>query len=417
MSDGDRIVIVGAGVGGLRAAERLRELGFDGEVVIVGDERRRPYHRPMVSKQLITGNVRPHEAELKTYTELDAHWRLGTRATHLDTKQRVLHLPGKEELWYDGLIIATGVVPMHLPGSPRHDPRVRVLRTVEDAVSLRRALTASSKPAVVIGSGLIGCEFAASMRTLGRDVTLVGHAKAPLYRFGPRVSDAVAGTHRKHRANLAMNSEVRHWISTKDAFGLHLTNNQLVVASCVVLAIGSVPATDWLRGSGLIIDDGVLCEPTLFAENGADIVCVGDVAKWPNLRFDTVPRRVEHWLNAVESGRAAAENLMAGRALARPFTPMPRAWSSIYEHRLQMVGMPALGEDTVQLEDGVTGFVKGGQLIGACTWDKPRTMLKWTEELERTLPVPEYTPVAAIPEQEAVFSEEEWMTVGAGGLP
>jgi NADPH-dependent 2,4-dienoyl-CoA reductase/sulfur reductase-like enzyme len=425
MSDGDRIVIVGGGVAGLRAAERLRELNFDGEIIIVGDERRKPYHRPMVSKQLVTGQLRPMDVDLKSYVELDAHWRLGTRATHLDTSQRVVHLPGKEELWYDGLVIATGVVPRHLPGAPRHDPRVRVLRTVEDAVSLRRALTASTKPAVVIGSGLIGCEFAASMRTLGRDVTLVGHAKAPLYRFGPRIANAVTETHEKHRAGLAMNSEVRHWISTKDAFGLHLTNNQLVVASCVVLAIGSVPAVDWLRGSGLDIEDGVLCEPTLFAAGAEDVVVAGDAARWPNLRFDDVPRRVEHWLNAVESARAAAENLMVGRRLARPFTPLPRAWSSIYEHRLQMAGMPALGEDTVQLGDGVTGFVRGGQLIGAAGWDKPRAMLHWAAELEHRLPVPEYTPVAepepsflateALPAlSEEMFSEEEWLTVGQG---
>src|SRR5262249_44157436 len=106
MSDGDRIVIVGAGVAGLRAAQRLRELGFDGEVVIIGEEARRPYHRPMVSKHLVTGAIRPLDAYLKPYVELDAHWRLGTRATWLDTQQRVVHLPGGEELWYDGLVIA-----------------------------------------------------------------------------------------------------------------------------------------------------------------------------------------------------------------------------------------------------------------------------------------------------------------------
>lgn len=448
MSDGDRIVIVGGGVAGLRAAERLRELGFDGEIVIIGDERRKPYHRPMVSKELVTGNIRPIDADLKPYIDLDAHWRLGTRATHLDTTERVVHLPGKEELWYDGLIVATGVVPRHLPGSPRHDPRVRVLRTVEDAVSLRRALTASTKHVVVIGSGLIGCEFAASMRALGRDVTLVGHAKAPLYRFGPRIADAVTEAHQKHGANLAMNSEVRHWISTKEAFGLHLTNNQLIVASAVVLAIGSVPTVDWLRGSGLDISDGVLCEPTLFAEGAEDVVCAGDVACWPNLRFDETPRRVEHWINAVESARAAAENLMAGRQLAKPFTPLPRAWSSIYEHRLQMAGMPALGEDTVELSDGVTGFVRGGRLIGATSWDRPRAMLHWTAELERRLPVPEYTapavaqpaslpyleaeaealsffdttalpiapPTESLPvlSEEDMFSDEEWLALGQG---
>lgn len=415
MSDGDRIVVVGGGVAGLRAAERLRELGFDGEIIIVGDERRRPYHRPMVSKQLVTGAVRPLDVDLKSYVELDAHWRLGTRATHLDTSQRVVYLPGNEELWYDGLVIATGVVPRHLPGAPRYDPRVRVLRTVEDALSLRRALMSTTQPAVVIGSGLIGCEFAASMRTLGRDVTLVGHAKAPLYRFGPRVADAVTRTHRKHRAGLAMGTEVRHWISSKDALGLYLTNNQLVVASCVVLAIGSVPAVDWLRGSGLDISDGVLCEPSLFAAGAQDVVVAGDAARWPNLRFDETPRRVEHWLNAVESARAAAENLMAGRGLAKPFTPLPRAWSSIYEHRLQMAGMPALGEDTVQLESGVTGFVRGGRLVGAASWDSPRAMLKWTAELDRRLPVPEHTPAEDLPQwSEQVFSDEEWLAMEQG---
>ncbi|PRX51291.1 pyridine nucleotide-disulfide oxidoreductase [Prauserella shujinwangii] len=401
MSDGDRIVIVGAGVAGLRAAERLRELGFDGEVVLIGDEARRPYHRPTVSKQLVQGIARPGDVTLQSYVDLDVHWRLGTRATHLDTAQRVVHLPGGEELWYDGLVVATGVVPRHLPGSPRHDPRVRVLRTVEDAAAVRRALATSSKPAVVIGGGLIGNEFAASMRQMGRDVTLVGHARAPLYRFGPRVAESVTDLHRSHRAALAMRTEVRHWITTKDTFGLHLTNNQLVVASCVVLAIGSVPAVDWLRGSGLTLDDGVLCEPTLFAVGADDVVVAGDVARWPNLRFDDVPRRVEHWLNAVESGRAAAENLLAGRAGARPFTPLPRAWSSLYEVRLQMAGLPALADDTVPLADGITGFVRAGELVGVCGWDRPRAMLRWTAELERRLPAPEHTgtsvPAAGVP--------------------
>ncbi|WP_326833701.1 FAD-dependent oxidoreductase [Amycolatopsis rhabdoformis] len=413
MADGDRIVIVGAGVAGLRAAERLRELNFDGEIVVVGDEARRPYHRPMISKQMVMGSARPPDTTLSAYRELDVHWRLGTRATHLDTVERVVHLPGGESLWYDGLVLATGVVPRHLPGSPRHDPRVRVLRTIDDALAVRRSLHASTKPAVVIGGGLIGNEFAASMRHLGRDVTLVGHAKAPLHRFGTRISDAVVKLHKEHRTKLAMGSEVRHWISTDDTLGLHLTNNKLLVASCVVLAIGSVPAVDYLRGSGLDVSDGVLCEPTLFADGAEDVVVAGDLARWPNLRFDEVPRRVEHWINAVESARAAAENLIAGRSAATPFTPLPRAWSTLYDVRLQMAGLPSLGEDTVSLADGITGFIRGGQLVGITAWDRPRAMLDWTAELERRLPVPSYSPPVPVPaEPEPVVAWPE-----AGELP
>ena len=117
MADGDRIVIVGAGVAGLRAAERLRELNFDGEIVLIGDEARRPYHRPMISKALVMGAARPSDCGLDAYLpDLDVHWRLGSRVTHLDTVERVVHLPGGESLWYDGLIAIPGC-DKNMPGT------------------------------------------------------------------------------------------------------------------------------------------------------------------------------------------------------------------------------------------------------------------------------------------------------------
>jgi NADPH-dependent 2,4-dienoyl-CoA reductase/sulfur reductase-like enzyme len=156
-----------------------------------------------------------------------------------------------------------------------------------------------------------------------------------------------------------------------------------------VLAVGSVPAVNWLRGSGLILDDGIMCGPTCHAIGAQDIVVAGDAARWPNLRFDTAPRRVEHWLNAVEMGRAAAENLLAGPTDAKPYTPLPRFWSDQHGMRIQGAGTPALAKDTVLLTGPVsvsrrvTGYVTGGNLVGLIGWDTPPAMLKWTKELEK----------------------------------
>src|SRR5256885_12689794 len=165
----ERIVVVGAGAAGLRAAERLRELNFDGELIIISEERYRPYHRPALSKQLLSGKLRPRDIVLPVHTELDAVWRFNTRASYLEPDEHVLHLPGGEEIDYDGLVIATGMQARHLAGAPRHDPRVHVLRTVADAVGVQRVLARSRGGLAVIGGGFIGCELASSARELGRD--------------------------------------------------------------------------------------------------------------------------------------------------------------------------------------------------------------------------------------------------------
>src|SRR5262245_61779391 len=135
-SNRERIVIVGAGAAGLRAAERLREQSFDGELVIVSEEPYRPYHRPALSKQILTGAMRSRDITLPGHTELDAVWRYACRATRLDADEHIVTLPGGEDIRYDGLVIATGLQARHLPGAPRHDPRVQVLRTVADAAAV-----------------------------------------------------------------------------------------------------------------------------------------------------------------------------------------------------------------------------------------------------------------------------------------
>jgi NADPH-dependent 2,4-dienoyl-CoA reductase/sulfur reductase-like enzyme len=405
MTEFERIVIVGAGVAGLRAAERLRELDYDGELVIIGDEPRWPYHRPLVSKNLLSGTDRPADLTLQRHVDTGARWRLGTRVERLETQRKVVHLPGGEEIKYDGMIIATGVEPRHLKGVPRHSPRVHTLRTVDEAMAVKRTISECDLPIVVLGTGYIGCDVAASARKMGRDVTMVGRSRFPLRNLGNDVAAAVDNLHRKHRARMAMGTDIRNWVVSEDNIAMHTTDGQLLVAGCVIMAVGSIPAVEWMRGSGLVLEDGVLCDSTLFAVGAQDVVAAGDCARFPNLRFDDTPRRIEHWINAVEMGRHAAENLLAGREKATPFMPIPRVWSGQYGVRLQIAGIPSLGKDTVHLADGtpgtpgVTGYVRDGKLVGVCGWDTPRAMIKWTEELHKLLPVPETgkRPVAPAP--------------------
>jgi NADPH-dependent 2,4-dienoyl-CoA reductase/sulfur reductase-like enzyme len=386
----ERIVVVGGGLAGLRAAERLREQGFSGELMIVGAERRKPYHRPALSKQLLTGELRPRDLTLRSYVPLDAIWRRGAFVLKLDARRHVVELAGDEEIRYDGLVIATGVQARHLPGAPRHDPRVHTLRTMGDAIALQRSIATGNGKVVVIGGGFTACEVASTARELGCEVTILSRSKTLLGKVvGEEMGSEIAELQRSHGVQVELGVEVTEWLTQPWGVSMHLSNGKVVVAGTVVLAVGSTPSVQWLRGSGLTLEDGVLCRPTCHVVGANDVVAAGDVARWPNLRFEAAPRRVEHWMNAVDMGRAAAESLLAGAA-AQPFTPLPRFWSEQHGMHLQAAGMPVLSQDTLPLGrkqpgKGVTGYVRNGRLIGIVGRDSARDMLRWTEELKREL--------------------------------
>jgi NADPH-dependent 2,4-dienoyl-CoA reductase/sulfur reductase-like enzyme len=395
-ADQERVVIVGAGLAGLRAAERLRELSFGGEITMIGEEPRRPYHRPALSKQLITGKLQSDDLAFAAYTELDCHWRTGTRAVALDPKNRVVQLPGREELTYDGLVIASGVQPRHLAGAIRHDPRVHVLRTVEDAEAIKATLARTKGRVVVIGTGFTGCELASSVRELKREVTLVGRGRTLMGGvLGAELGQMVNELHLANGVDLALGVKPLHWHSTPEHVAIALSDGRLLTASCVVLAVGSVPNTDWLGDTGIDTVDGVLCEPTCHVTGADDVVAAGDVARLPNLRFIETPRRCEHWLNAIEMGRAAAESLLAGRDAARVFAPIPRFWSEQHGKRIQGAGIPSIaensfyagGEPTNRSKPTVAYFLDGRQVAVVCV-DQPRTMLSLTDKLAAQLPLP-----------------------------
>ncbi|MET8999610.1 FAD/NAD(P)-binding oxidoreductase [Amycolatopsis sp. NPDC004169] len=394
----ERIVIAGAGLAGLRAAERLRELGFDGEVVVLGAEPDIAYHRPALSKQLLTGAVSRADTLLADPLEVDAEWRFDTPVTGLSPQQQVVHLRD-EELRYDGLVIATGVEPRRMPGAPHGHPRVVVVRTLADTIALQRALASSPGPVAVIGDGFIGCEVASSLREMNREVVLFGRERALLADvLGPDIGDWLTALHTARGVRLELGTTIRRWRPAPTHVGLEFADGRAIQVACVVVAVGSVPAVSWLRGAKLPLDDGVVCSATCHVVGSSTIVAAGDVARWPNLRFDPAPHREEHWLNAVEMSRAAAENLLTGPQGSRAYTPVPRYWSEQHGVRIQVAGRPSLATDTVLLESPVpgtrpiTGFVRQGRLVGLIGLDSPAAVLHWTAELARQHPVPAEPP-------------------------
>lgn len=415
MNRDERIVVVGGGLTGLRAAERLRELKFEGDITILGDEKLPPYHRPALSKQLLQGSLRPSDLTLPAYEDLNARWRFGTQVRQLIPNKKTLVLPGGEEMTYDGLIIATGVEATRQNGVPYHDPRVLVLRTMSDGLDLERVIGSTKGRVAVIGGGFTGCELAASLRHLSREVTLIGRGKNLLGNvLGPDLGEWLTNMHRDHGVDLALGNSVEEWAPGTDGIGLKLTDGSRLTVSCVILAAGTKPMTHWLRGSGLPLDNGVVCEPTCHVVGADDVVAAGDVAQWPNLRFDNVPRRVEHWLNAVEMGRAAAESLMAGRENAEPFCPMPRFWTDQYSARIQAAGMLKLGKDIVKLgtpDEGtgtVYGFSSEGRLMGVVGVDCPSAMIAWGESVSRQNPEPR----PRVPAEQQAAAAKAPITVG-----
>ncbi len=358
---------------------------------MVGNEPHRPYHRPELSKQLLTGRVDTDQLRLAAYTDVDARWRLNTAARGVDTGRRMLMLPGGEQLAYDGLVIATGMEARHLPGAPVSDPRVHQLRTLDDATRLREALSMDKEPVVVIGGGFVGCEVAASLRAVKRRVTIV--TEGPTLMAGalpPDLCDSITRLHQSKGVGVAVGVEVLHWLPQDNGIAVHMSDGQVLVAGHVVIAIGGLPAVSWLRGSKIRHDEfvGVHCEATCHAVGSADVVAAGDVACWPNLRFDEVPRRVEHWLNAVEMGRAAAENLLLGPSRATAFTPLPRYWTEQYRMKVQVAGQPQLGGEHGRLGPGCVASARPDGLVGLATVDRPREFNRLVAGLNARRPAP-----------------------------
>jgi len=382
------VVVVGASLAGLRATETLRREGFDGRIVLVGAEPHLPYDRPPLSKQLLAGEWEPQDLALRRtpYDELDVELRLGARATALDAAGRLLTLEGDESLPFDGALLATGAAPRTLPGTPKLDG-IHVLRTLEDCLALRDAFS-TGPHVVVIGAGFIGSEVAATCRMRGLEVTVLEALPAPLVRgLGPVLGAVCGELHRDHGVDLRLGVGVAAIEGDGKVERVRLDDGSTVEADIVVVGVGVAPVTDWLDGSGLVLDNGIVCDETLLAAPG--IVAAGDVARWPNPMFDGEVMRLEHWTNAAEQGVAAARRLLVAEGdAADAYAPVPFVWSDQYDRKIQTVGH-FRGDDEMEVVYGslderrfVAVFGRDGRLVGALGFSMPAKVMQYRKMIE-----------------------------------
>ncbi|HLK79699.1 MAG TPA: FAD-dependent oxidoreductase [Streptosporangiaceae bacterium] len=346
----DDVVIVGASVAGVRTAEALRRRGFGGRVTLIGAEPRPPYDRPPLSKAFLAGRATEDDLPLLDGDRLDRlelDLRLGVRAAALDPPARMVRLASGEPVPFGTAVIATGSVPRRLPALDGR-PGVHVLRTLDDAIAIRAALTAGARVAVV-GGGFIGAEVASCARALGRDVTIIDPVPAMMARgLGPVLGQVLAGRHADHGVVLRLGRSVVRAEGTGRVERLLLDDGTTVDADLVVVGVGADPAVDWLAGSGLAVDGGLCCDACLRARGADAVYGVGDVARWPSARYRG-PLRLEHWTNAGEAALAVAAAITGAPA---PFDPLPYVWSDQLGVRVQVFGQVGPRDEVVYVEGG-----------------------------------------------------------------
>ncbi|MDQ0645325.1 NAD(P)/FAD-dependent oxidoreductase [Microbacterium murale] len=370
-----QVIIVGASLAGLTAAESLRDEGFSGSIAVIGEEMHAPYLRPSLSKQVLKGVWGPTQAAIREpsqLADLDIALMLGRGARRLDIAGRTIEV-GERVLGYEDLIIATGAVARGLETESvsASDP-VHALRTLDDAIALRGAMSSADRIAIV-GAGVLGCEIASVARGAGVDTVMIG--RAPTLSFGglgtalsPRIVSLLA----ENGVELRLGSAVSAARARAQGGGVRLADGSLIEADLVVAAVGCRPAVDWLRGSGLEIADGVVCDA--HGRAAPHVFAVGDVAAWFDASSGT-HQRVEHQQNAIEQAQAVARSLVHGI----PSAPIiPFFWSELFGTRILSCGRVS-HDATISTLHGdpqrdrfVLAATYRGAVEGLIGWNMPR---------------------------------------------
>lgn len=392
----ENLVVVGASLAGLRAAETARKSGFAGTVTLVGAEPHLPYDRPPLSKAFLdrSPDVPPDTTFRtdETLRELGIDLVLGTEATALDPEGKAV-VAGGRQIPYDAVVIATGASARTLPGTESL-AGVHTLRTIDDARSVRTALDAGART-VVVGAGFIGSEVASGARKRGLDVTILEAQPVPLVRaVGAEMGEACARLHERNNTDLRCGVGVAAVEGDGSVERVRLTDGTVLDADLVVVGIGADPGTQWLESSGIELDNGVICDEFL-ASTLPGVYAVGDVARWNNPAFGQ-SMRLEHWTSAAEQAGQAVKNILNPEA-PKAYSTVPYFWSDWYDTRIQFVGITAADEITVVSGDLDTGrfvalYRQGDRIVGALALNyqthimKYRTMIgrcaTWSEALD-----------------------------------
>ena len=390
-------VVVGASLAGLHAARALRLGGQTGSIIVVDADPERPYDRPPLSKQVLTGEWDPEKILLPAGKEdLGLDFRLGTRASSLDLGSRLLTVDGpagrSEGISFDSLVIASGAAARRLPNS-EGIAGVHVVRTLADSLALRAELDANPSRVVVIGAGFIGGEVTSSCRKRGLEVTLVEALPLPLERIlGAEMGAVCAEVHIQNGVDLRLATSVSKLETVvvdgvERVVGVSLTDGTTVEAEVVVVGIGVTLNTGWLEGSGITLDDGVVCDNTLLAAPG--VVAAGDIARYPSARFGRM-LRIEHWETAIAGGEAAAKRLLAEASGEAPavFDPVPWFWSDQYDRKIQLAGRPMPTDECVVVHGSTEDFRfvalygDGDRFTGVLGMNRPRHVIQLRALLE-----------------------------------
>jgi NADPH-dependent 2,4-dienoyl-CoA reductase/sulfur reductase-like enzyme len=389
MSAPESVAIVGGSLAGLTVAESLRRLGYTGSITMIGEEPHHPYDRPPLSKQVLSGKWEPEKTMLRGSEQIEAlglDLRLGVLATAVDRERRRVTLSDGEEVGYDVLVAATGLRPRWLPMF-RDMAGVHVLRTLEDCLGLQADFTPDRR-VLVIGAGFLGTEIAATLRDLGATVSLVDVVTEPLtLQLGPELGMLVAELHQSRGVDLRVGVGVAEAASTDGRVSqVTLTDGSRLEVDLVVLAIGTVPATEWLEGTGLDLTGGLVCDTMCRA--AADVYAVGDVARWPQRETGAL-LRVESRANAVEQAQAAAHNILAGPDAQEEYRPVNFGWTDQYDAKIQIYGHRTPVSQFCLLEgdpaDGrfAGAYLHEGRITGVVGWNAVR-MLRSYQKLPYT---------------------------------